>query len=178
MKTNRFTLIILSFVLIVSIDGCVTFQALPTNTPVPTNTPIPTNTLLPTDTPAKPIVGIDTPITIVMKDLSVITFKVFSANITTNPTIISGAVLTPGIGQSVLVVHAYFTGNIAALFVLNGAVFFIEDESLLYPGWKQYQIHDNIVDIAFIVQTGAEPYQLHVNYLDEWYINLTRIMGK
>jgi hypothetical protein len=52
MKTNRFTLIVLSFVLLVSVVGCGTFQAQPTNTPVPTNTPEPTNTPKPTATPS------------------------------------------------------------------------------------------------------------------------------
>lgn len=47
MKTKRFTLIVLSFVLSASMAGCGIVQAQPTSIPVPTNTPIPTSTPIP-----------------------------------------------------------------------------------------------------------------------------------
>jgi hypothetical protein len=153
----------------------------PTLASEPTNTPMPTDISVFPQTPAEAIEGIDIPITIVPKNwTTAVKFKFFSASISTNPTTINGVTLTPGNGQSILVVHAYFTGDLAAFFgtLDKGSSFWIEDQSLLYPGWEQYQLHDNVLDMAFVVQTGAEPYQLGVLYFDQWTIDLTRLMDE
>jgi hypothetical protein len=47
---NRFTLLVLSFVLLASMVGCGSSQVQPTNTPVPTSTSVPTATTIPTNT--------------------------------------------------------------------------------------------------------------------------------
>jgi len=49
MKTNRFALIIMSFVILASMTGCGVMPAQPTSTSVPTNTPYPTATPMPAE---------------------------------------------------------------------------------------------------------------------------------
>lgn len=127
------------------------------------------------------VAGIDYPISD-----SGVTFKFYSATVTTDPIVFWGQNLVPDHGGFVLVVRGFYTGDFA-LYQFGGStdeLFYVTDAQGNKEIWKAIETLPSKsgvfnIYIAFLLpKTGTAPYVLHSSIGKAWSVDTTHLVGK